>query len=319
MLDTLHSERFQDQSPRQVYAELLDEGKYVGSPSTMYRILAAHGESNERRNQRQARSHAVPRLEATAPNQVWSWDISKLATYVPGVFLNLYLVLDLFSRFPVAWMVAERENSALCKQLFAEAITRYQLEPGSITVHNDRGAPMTSGAFIDLLAQLGVERSVSRPRVSNDNPYSEACFKTVKYQPDYPGRFQDATHARRWFTEFFEWYANQHRHSGLALFTPADVFFGRVTALAAARQLALDDAYAAHPERFVRGRPIVRLPPAKVAINPIDPGAKNQTAADVMTTATSTPVAITVALPQPPPIVLPGVLHPGANVDAVCS
>lgn len=319
VLDTLHSERFQDQSPRQVYAELLDEGKYVGSPSTMYRILAAHGESNERRNQRQARSHAVPRLEATAPNQVWSWDISKLATYVPGVFLNLYLVLDLFSRFPVAWMVAGRENSALCKQLFAEAITRYQLEPGSITVHNDRGAPMTSGAFIDLLAQLGVERSVSRPRVSNDNPYSEACFKTVKYQPDYPGRFQDATHARRWFTEFFEWYANQHRHSGLALFTPADVFFGRVTALAAARQLALDDAYAAHPERFVRGRPIVRLPPAKVAINPIDPGAKNQTAADVMTTATSTPVAITVALPQPPPIVLPGVLHPGANVDAVCS
>jgi len=155
----------------------------------------------------------------------------------------------------VAWLIAERENSALSKQLFAEAITRYRLEPGSITVHNDHGAPMTSGAFIDLLAQLGVERSVSRPRVSNDNLYSESCFKTVKYQPDYPGRFQDAGQARRWFTEFFAWYANRHRHSGLALFTPADVFFGRVAALAETRQVALDAAYESHPERFVRGRP----------------------------------------------------------------
>jgi transposase InsO family protein len=186
MLAVLHSERFQDQAPRQVYAELLDEGKYVGSPSTMYRILAAHGESNDRRNQRQARSHAVPRLEATAPNRVWSWDISKLATYVPGVFLNLYLVLDLFSRYPVAWMIAERENSALSKQLFAQAISRYKLEPGTITVHNDRGAPMTASGFVDMLAQLGVERSKSRPRVSNDNPFSESCFKTTKYQRTSP-------------------------------------------------------------------------------------------------------------------------------------
>lgn len=319
VLDTLHSERFQDQSPRQVHAELLDEGKYVGSPSTMYRILAAHGECSERRNQRAARSHAVPRLEATAPNQVWTWDISKLATTASGVFLNLYLVLDLFSRFPVAWMIAERENSALSKQLFAEAITRYRLEPGTITVHNDRGAPMTSGAFIDLLTQLGVERSVSRPRVSNDNPHSESCFKTIKYQPDYPGRFQDAGHARRWFTEFFEWYANQHRHSGLAFFTPADVFFGRVARLAETRQLALDAAYEAHPERFVRGRPVVRLPPSKVAINPIDPGAPKQTAADVLSAATSPQAPINVVPPPPPAVVLPGALHTGANVHAVCS
>jgi putative transposase len=319
VLDTLHSERFQDQSPRQVYAELLDEGKYVGSPSTMYRILAAHGECSERRNQRAARSHAVPRLEATAPNQVWTWDISKLATYASGVFLNLYLVLDLYSRFPVAWMIAERENSALSKQLFAEAITRYRLEPGSITVHNDRGAPMTSGAFIDLLAQLGVERSVSRPRVSNDNPYSESCFKTVKYQPDYPGRFQDVGHARRWFTEFFEWYANRHRHSGLALFTPADVFFGRVAGLAETRQLALDDAYQAHPERFVRGRPVVRLPPAKVTINPLDPGAPNQTAAHLLTATTSSHAVTNTASPLPPSAVLPGVLRTGPIVHAVCS
>lgn len=310
VLDTLHSERFQDQSPRQVYAELLDEGKYVASPSTMYRILAAHGESNERRNQREARSHAVPRIEVTAPNQCWTWDISKLATFVPGVFLNLYLVLDMFSRYPVAWMVAERENSALAKQLFAEAITRYRIEPGSITVHNDRGAPMTSGAFIDLLAQLGVERSVSRPRVSNDNPYSESCFKTVKYQPDYPGRFQNAAHARRWFTEFFDWYANRHRHSGLALFTPADVFFGRVEELAASRQHALDAAYLAHPERFVRGRPVVRLPPAEVAINPIDPSAPNRTAADVLKADKSLQPTFNVEPPAAPSVVLPGVLTP---------
>jgi putative transposase len=255
VLAALHSERFQDQAPRQVYAEQLDEGTYLASPSTMYRILAANGESNERRDQREARSHAVPRLDATRPNQVWAWVISKLATHVPGLFLNLYLVLDLFSRNPVAWMVAERENSALSKQLFAEAITRYELEPESITVHNDRGAPMTASSFVDLLEQLGVERSKSRPGVSNDNPFSESCFKTIKYQHDYPGRFQGISHARRWLTELFDWYANRHRHSGLALFTPADVYFGRVDELAVHRQRALDAACAAQAERFVRGRP----------------------------------------------------------------
>ena len=292
ILDVLHSERFQDQAPRQVYAELLDEGTYLASPSTMYRLLAANGESRERRDQRAARSHAVPRLEATAPNQCWTWDISKLATFVPGVFLNLYLVLDLFSRYPVAWMVAERENSALSKQLFAEAISRYRLKPGSITVHNDRGAPMTASGFVDLLSQLGVDRSLSRPRVSNDNPFSEACFKTVKYQPDYPGRFRGASHARRWCTDFFDWYANHHRHSGLALFTPADVFLGRVPALAAVRQRALDEAYARHPERFTHGSPTVRLPPAKVSINPIDPGAPMQTAAELLSAETATAAVI---------------------------
>lgn len=271
LMELLHSERFADQTPRQVHAELLDDGVYVASPSTMYRMLAALGESRERRNQRAARSHAVPRLEATSPNQVWTWDISKLATYEPGKFLNLYLVLDLFSRYPTAWMVAEHENSALAKQLFAEAITRYAIAPGSLQVHNDRGAPMTSGGFIDLLAELGAERSLSRPRVSNDNPFSESCFKTTKYQPDYPGRFHNAPDARRWLTDFFEWYANQHRHSGLAYFTPADVFFGRVAAVHATRQRAVDAAFAAHPERFVHGHPIVALPPMKVAINPLEP------------------------------------------------
>jgi len=272
ILDVLHSERFVDQTPHQVHAELLDEGKYIASTRTMYRILAAQGETKDRRNQRAARSNAVPRLTATAPNQVWTWDISKLASYEPGKFFNLYLVLDLFSRFPVAWMVAERENSALAKQLFAEAVSRYELAPGSITVHNDRGAPMTSTGFTELLGELGAATSLSRPRVSNDNPFSESCFKTTKYQPDYPGRFHDIYHARRWLSDFFLWYANQHRHSGLAFFTPADVFFGRVESLAPVRQLALNAAFQAHPERFVRGRPKVRLPPSKVSINPIDPG-----------------------------------------------
>jgi len=316
VVDTLHSDRFQDQTPRQVYAELLDEGTYLASPSTMYRILRRRGETSERRNQRPARSHAVPRLQATAPNQVWTWDISKLATYVQGVFLNLYLVLDLFSRFPVAWMVAERENSALSKQLFAEALTRYEVAPGSVTVHNDRGAPMTAVGFIDLLAQLGVDRSVSRPRVSNDNPFSESCFKTVKYQPDYPGRFQGVAHARTWFTDFFDWYAYRHRHSGLALFTPADVFLGRVPELAVARQRALDDAYRAHPGRFVHGPPQVRLPPPRVAINPIDPGAPVQTAQDVLDGEQLHAPAREDDSPPPQPV-LPGT--PKANVYADCS
>jgi len=144
------------------------------------------------------------------------------------VFLNLYLVLDLFSRFPVAWMVAAHENSSLAKQLIAQAFSRQGLAPGAVTVHNDRGAPMTAIGFVDLLAELGVKRSLSRPRVSNDNPFSESCFKTIKYQPDFPGRFRDIAHARRWCADFFDWYANRHRHSELALFTPADVFHGRV-------------------------------------------------------------------------------------------
>lgn len=319
VVDTMHSERFQDQTPRQVYAELLDEGTYFASPSTIYRILAARGETKERRNQREARSHAVPHLTATAPNQVWTWDISKLATYVPGVFLNLYLVLDLFSRFPVAWMIAEHENSALAKQLFAEAITRYKLAPGSITVHNDRGAPMTSAGFIDLLAQLGVERSLSRPRVSNDNPHSESMFKTAKYQPDYPGRFLGAAHARRWFTEFFDWYMHQHRHSGLAFFTPADVFIGRVPELAATRQRALDAAYEAHPERFVRGRPRVRLPPDKVVINPIDPGTPLTTVSELLSASAAAQPPSSVAVTLPLRLVLPGLAEATSYAPLVCS
>lgn len=250
ILAVLDSERFIDQPPREVYAALLSESVFMCSWRTMYRVLAERAPVRERRNQREAKSHAVPRLIASAPNQVWSWDISKLATYAHGVFLNLYVVLDMYSRYVVAWMVAEHENSALAQQLFREAIQRYNIDPGSLTVHQDRGAPMRSHSFAALLAELGVERSYSRPRVSDDNPFSEAAFRTVKSQPDYPGRFRDIEHARRWMSEFFAWYNTEHHHDGLALFTPEQVFTGRANTLAKRRQEALDAAYERTPQRL---------------------------------------------------------------------
>ncbi len=219
ILAALDSPRFIDQPPREVYAALLSEGRYLCHWSTMYRLLRERGPIRERRAHRTPRRHPVPRLVAAAPNQVWTWDISKLATCERGRFLSLYVVLDLFSRYVVAWMVAEHENSALAKQLFAEAIQRYGVEAGKLVVHQDRGAPMTSHGFAELLGELGVERSYSRPRVSNDNPFSESHFHTLKYQPDYPGRFRDVLHARQWCEEFFHWYNEHHHHAALALFT----------------------------------------------------------------------------------------------------
>jgi len=315
IVETMHSERFIDQTPRQAYAELLDEGHYIASMRTFYRILAAFGESRERRNQRSPKAYAVPRLVAERPNEVWSWDISKLPTLVKGVFLNLYLVLDLFSRYPVAWMVAARENSALAKQLIAEAFVRWGIEPGTITLHNDRGAPMTALGFIDLLAELGVSRSISRPRVSNDNPFSESCFKTVKGQPTYPGRFRGVDDARLWCSEFFDWYANCHRHSGLAFFTPADVFFGRVEELATIRQQALDAAFALHPERFVRGRPLVKLPPARVCINPLDPADAVQEEKSLSRSPLSQPTAATGVTRMAPAEATEGVESDGPGAE----
>ncbi|MEM6962565.1 MAG: IS3 family transposase [Myxococcota bacterium] len=270
ILKVLDSERFMDQPPREVYGALLSEGKYLCSVRTMYRVLEERSPIRERRNHREPRHFAVPRLEATAPNQVWSWDISKLATYETGVFLSLYVVLDLYSRFVPAWMVAQHENSALAKQLFAEAVTRHDVNPESLVVHMDRGAPMTSRGFAELLGQLGIDRSYSRPRVSNDNAFSESHFHTLKYQPDYPGHFSGPTEARAWCEEFFEWYNYGHHHDGLALFTPADVFFGRVEEVASIRQKALTAAYQRHPERFINGAPCVPRPPKRVLLNPLD-------------------------------------------------
>jgi putative transposase len=269
VLDVLHSDEFVDQPPPEVYARLLSRGVYLASIRTMYRVLAAFGESGERRAQRGPTKHVKPTLLATAPNQVWTWDITKLRGPQQGVFYCLYVVLDLFSRMTVGWLLAERESAELAEHLFAETVARHGVEPGALTVHADRGSAMRSEGLAQLLGSLGVVRSFSRPHVSDDNAFSESQFKTLKYQPDYPERFNSLVHARAWCQEFFAWYNEVHQHSGLALFTPAEVFYGRVEEVAARRQAALDDAHAEHPERFPNGPPVVRRPPASVAINPL--------------------------------------------------
>jgi putative transposase len=280
VLDVLHSEEFVDQPPTEVYARLLSRGVYLASIRTIYRVLAAYGESSERRAQRGPMNHAKPTLTATAPNQVWTWDITKLRGPLPGVFYFLYAVLDLFSRMTVGWLLAERESAELAEHLFAETVARHGVEPGALVVHADRGSSMRSEGLAQLLASLGVARSFSRPHVSDDNAFSESQFKTLKYQPDYPDLFGSPLHGRAWCQEFFTWYNDVHQHSGLALFTPAEVFYGRVEEVAARRQVALDTAYAAHPERFPNGPPVARRPPSSVAINPLPPddGAAEATA-----------------------------------------
>lgn len=269
ILDVLHSEQFVDQPPPEVYAALLSQGVYMASIRTMYRVLAALGESRERRAQRAPMKHVKPTLTATAPNEVWTWDITKLRSVVPGVMYCLYMIIDLFSRMVVGWLLAEHENAGHAERLFADTIARHGIAPGALTVHADRGSPMKSEDLAQLFAVLGVARSFSRPHVSDDNAFSEAQFKTLKYQPDYPGRFTSFVHARAWCQEFIGWFNEQHQHSGIALFTPVDVFYGRVEEVAKRRQAALDEAFAAHPERFPNGPPLAKRPPAAVHINPL--------------------------------------------------
>lgn len=269
VIATLASETYRDQPPGEVYHHLLEKGEYLCSMSTMYRLLREREASGERRAQRPAQHHAVPRLRAEAPNEVWTWDITKLPTVRRGVYLSLYVVLDLFSRLALAWMVSAKENSALACQLMREATERYRIESGTLTIHQDRGAPMIAHTYLDLMSELGITASHSRPRVSNDNPFSESAFKTQKYQPDYPGRFEGIVHANRWCTEYFPWYNFEHHHAGLAGFTPEQVHTGRYRQIGECKQRALDAHYARHPERFVRGRPIVAMPPTSVSINPI--------------------------------------------------
>ena len=288
LLDTMHLPEFADQPPTEVYASLLGRGIYLASIRTMYRVLAAAGETGERRNQRAPHAYTKPSLSATAPNQVWTWDITKLATTQKGVFLMAYVIIDLFSRFVVGWMLASKECKHLAAQLFAETIARHGIEPG-LQVHADRGSAMKSDTLAQLLASLGASRSFSRPRVSDDNAFSESQFKTMKYQPDYPGRFDGELHGRGWLQDFFGWHNDDHHHSSLALFTPADVFFGRVPVVAATRQAALDLAYAAHPERFPHGAPRVTLPPAAVHINPLTADALQVLPAAAAPGETSTP------------------------------
>lgn len=269
VLQVLHSEEFYDQPPMQVYMRLLERGQYLCSVSTMHRLLRAQGQSSERRAQRPAQHHAIPRLVAQAPNQVWCWDITKLPTTKRGEYLSLYVVIDLFSRYVLAWMLSRKENSALSQQLMREAIGRYPHAANSLVIHQDRGSPMIAGGYLDVLSELGATASHSRPRVSNDNAFSESLFKTTKYQPDYPGRFDSYAHAEGWCGEYFDWYNYRHHHSGLSGFTPEQVFTERYREIAVVREEALSKAFTNRPERFVKGQSRVKLPPQTVAINPL--------------------------------------------------
>ncbi len=268
ILDHLHADRFVDKAPAEVYATLLDEGLYVGSIRTFYRVLAANREVRERRAIRSHPNYQRPELLATRPNELWSWDITKLRGPTRGTYFYLYVILDVFSRYVVGWMVAGCESEALAKELFRETCERQGIEPGQVTVHADRGPSMTSRGLAELFTTLGLEKSHSRPYVSDDNPFSESQFKTLKYRPDFPDRFGGLEDARAFCRPFFDWYNHAHHHSGLALLTPADVHHGRVEERVTARDATLGEAYAKHPERFVRGQPRARRPPTQVWINP---------------------------------------------------
>lgn len=265
--DVLNSERFQDQSPRQVYATLLDEDEYLCHWRTMYRVLEEHDEVRERRNQLRHPAYDRPELLATAPNQLWSWDITRMRGPVTWSYYYLYVMLDVFSRYVVAWLLAEEESATLAQELVAAAYTKQNIQPGQLTIHADRGAPMMAKSMAMLMSDLGINESHSRPHVSDDNPYSEAHFHTVKYRPDYPDRFGCLSDARSWCEAFFPWYNNEHHHSALHLLTPADVHYGRAEEKLAQRQVVLQRAYAAHPERFVNGPPTLSPLPAAVWIN----------------------------------------------------
>jgi putative transposase len=270
VLVALHSNRFVDCSPSQVYATLLDDGVYLCSISTMYRILRAELEVRERRAQRQRPNYTKPELLATGPNQVWSWDITRLLGPVKWSYFQLYVILDIFSRYVVGWLVAPRESEALAVMLLEQTCAKQQIGPGELIVHADRGSSMTSKSVAFLLADLGVEKTHSRPQVSNDNPYSESQFKTMKYRPEFPDRFDSIEHARSFSRQFFDWYNTVHRHSGIGLLTPAAVHYGRADEITARRANVLAVAYAATPERFVRGLPQPPAQPLAVWINPPD-------------------------------------------------
>ena len=265
----LNSERFMDDPPRQVYARLMDEDHVAPCHwRTMYRILQAQDQIRERRHQRRHPVYVKPQLMATAPNQAWSWDITQLRTPDKWTFLNTYVVLDVFSRYITGWRVAEVESGDLATTLIATACQRHGIVPEQLRLHADNGAPMKAKTLCQLLTDLGVVESHFRPHTSNDNPFSESGFKTMKYRPDYPSIFITADAARAWMRQFVAWYNHQHDHSALALMTPADVHFGRVESVAIQRQAVLDAAFAAHPERFPHGRPCVKRPPAIVYLNP---------------------------------------------------
>jgi putative transposase len=267
VLAVLHEDRFVDVAPGEVVATLLDDQRYLCSERTMYRILAAHQEVRERRHQLRHPSYAAPELLASGPNELWSWDITKLKGPATWVYYYLYVILDVFSRYVVGWMVAPRESATLAERLIAASCARQGIPPGQLTLHADRGSSMRSKAVALLLADLGVTKTHSRPYTSTDNPYSEALFKTAKYRPEIPARFGCLQHARQVFAPLFAWYNTEHRHSGVAMLTPQDVHDGLAEERLAQRAAVLAAAYAAHPERFPAGVPTPGRLPAAVWIN----------------------------------------------------
>lgn len=301
VLAVLHEARFVDLAPAEIYATLLDEHRYLCSERTFYRVLAANTEVRDRREQLRHPHYAAPQLLATKPNELWSWDITRLRGPTKWTYYYLYVLLDVFSRYVVGWMLAQRESAALAEQLIAESCERQKIQPGQLTVHADRGAAMTSKPVALLLSDLGVIKSHSRPHVSNDNPFSESQFKTMKYRPDFPERFGSIEHGRSHCGDFFPWYNTEHYHVGLGLFTPHDVHHGLATVKREHRALVLAEAFARHPERFPNGPPQPKAVPSGVWINPPKRDVGIATGENIMTSE-SREVAI---------------VDPGASCEAV--
>jgi len=276
VLDILHSEEYMDKAPQEVYAALLDQGRYLCSIRTMYRILEANQEVKERRSQLRHPAYQKPELLATAPNQVWSWDITKLLGPVKWTYFYLYVILDIFSRYVVGWMVASRESALLAQKLIQESCQKQGIRPGQLLIHADRGSSMKSKPVALLLADLGVTKTHSRPHTSDDNPYSESQFKTLKYRPDFPERFGSPEDARAFCQSFFGWYNNEHHHSGIGLMTPRVVHYGLAREVFQARQEVLLAAYETHPERFVKKIPVPLSLPQAAWINPPKPSMENE-------------------------------------------
>lgn len=279
LLAMLDSEPFMDLAPAQLYAKLLEDGEYLCSTRTMYRVLADADQVRERRAQRRHPEYVKPQLAATRPNQVWSWDTTKLPGPTKGTHYTLYVILDIFSRYIVGWQVTPRESAEVAQELIAACCKRQRVGRKQLTIHADRGSPMVAKSTAQLYVDLGVAQSHSRPYTSNDNPYSESNFRTMKYRPDMPARLGSLEHARQVVRAIVDWYNDDHYHVGLALLHPSDVHYGRSNDIVAARQRVLDVAHAKHPERFVTGRPIQRSPPTAAWINPPPPTPSAEVAA----------------------------------------
>jgi len=290
ILQTLNSERYADCTPYTAWARLLDEGVYLASVRTFYRVLTASGMVAERRAQLIHPAHAKPELIARAPLQLWSWDITKLKSTLKWHYFYLYVLIDIFSRYVVGWLVAEAENAGLASALIEQTCAKHDIEPGSLTLHSDRGSPMRAKTTAELLVDLGVAASFSRPRVSNDNPFSESQFKTLKYRPEFPERFDGIEHARQHLRAFFHWYNQEHRHCGIGFMTPAAVHLGQAPALQQQRAKVLAAAYAAHPERFKGKIPTPPELPTVVGINLPRPTTQPQ---EIIHDVTTTPALLT--------------------------